>query len=733
MHRLVFRGGPWTLVWLVALGLTACAPPEPDLFERLEDGFFVPVTLGVELIGFDERTVEDPAAGILPLRARKVGDWGVTGPFGWQPVGERVVFDLRRQDLEDSELFLDLYRVLPDSGSLPPLTVTVLLEGQDLGQYDLGVGRTSLRMSAPPELPAWGGRVELLFDDSLEERIAELRPGVALERAAFLPPGESPQRREKPPVAHLDADRRVLELPSAGSFLWPLDVAASTLVLELQVASEARAEIAQVGFEGERRVLSEEPAGGWRSVEVELGEPGRRLFLEVRVLAEGGKTEEPPVRLRSPRWHSGEELVEAQQGPTLGEVSPRPDVYLLLLDAARGDRFLDDYPRPVIPRIDEVKAEGLTFRRAYSECPSTVCSIPNMVSGLELLPMGSPSKPLRLPGDVVTLAEVLQEAGYRTVAFTSNPYNSRSRGTHQGFDDFVEMWGEPAHLMAQRAAEILAEQPAEEPLFLSLHMVPPHEPYDPTPEFDLFGDPDYSGPMTPGLSLRDFREGRMELNAEDFAEVEALYDGNLRRGDDAVGQVLDAARAAGRYRDALVLVVSDHGEAFLEHGVHGHNTTLYEEMLHIPFILRLPGGERPAEVDLDRLVALSDVVPTVLARLQLESPEGLNGVDVVASPPDPDRVLVQRIPHPLTPTWSTISARFKTLSRPHFRIQELYDLRQDPSETDDLVFEQPLLFAGFQRLRQLQQARADSRQLEGGDADLTAQEEETLRSLGYLD
>jgi arylsulfatase A-like enzyme len=337
-----------------------------------------------------------------------------------------------------------------------------------------------------------------------------------------------------------------------------------------------------------------------------------------------------------------------------------------------------------------------------------------------------------VPEGVDTLAEILGGAGYRTVAFTANPYNSRSRGTHQGFEEFVEMWGEPAHLMAERAAEVLASQAAGEPLFLSLHMVPPHEPYDPTPEFDLFGNPEYSGPMEPGLLLRDFREGRMPLDATDFAEVEALYDGNLRRGDDAVGQVLDAARAAGRYRDALVLVISDHGEAFLEHGHQGHNTTLYEEMLHIPFILRLPGGERPAAVDIDRLVTLSDVLPTVLGRLGLETPEGSNGVDVLSAP-DPDRVLVQRIPRRQAPLWSTVSGRFKTIAQPHFRHQELYDLGQDPGELENLVFEHPLLFAGFQQLRRLEQARVVDRQLEAGDADLTTQEEDTLRSLGYLD
>ena len=109
----------------------------------------------------------------------------------------------------------------------------------------------------------------------------------------------------------------------------------------------------------------------------------------------------------------------------------------------------------------------------------------------------------------------------------------------------------------------------------------------------------------------------------------ALYDGNLRMADDAVGEVFAALQADERWDDAIILVTSDHGEAHLEHGVQGHNSTLYDEMLHIPFILRLPGGQAAPRVDTRQLVVLSDVVPTVLGWVGVEPRVEVDGIPYI--------------------------------------------------------------------------------------------------------
>jgi arylsulfatase A-like enzyme len=334
-----------------------------------------------------------------------------------------------------------------------------------------------------------------------------------------------------------------------------------------------------------------------------------------------------------------------------------PDIVIVILDAARAGNFgVFGYERDTSPNIDALARESLVFTRAYSECPTTACSIPNLISGLPFVHQETEAREQRIDDRVVTLAESLGEIGYRTIGISANPKNSRARNGDQGFDEFLQLWQRSGRrqpelqtdpqLLTDSAIQFLGHAPTDQPLFLQLHYVPPHEPYRPTPEFDRFGDPGYDGPVVPGFKLKGVRTGRIELDAADRAELLAHYDGNLLMADAAVGRLFDALKQRGRWDSSVVLVVSDHGEAFFEHGEQGHNTTLFDEMLHIPFILRLPPRADVEHVDTGQVVALSDVVPTILGFVGLAPAPGVNGVDLIAAPPDPGRVLFhRRIPY----------------------------------------------------------------------------------------
>ena len=164
------------------------------------------------------------------------------------------------------------------------------------------------------------------------------------------------------------------------------------------------------------------------------------------------------------------------------------------------------------------------------------------------------------------------------------------------------------------------------PLFMMLHYVPPHEPYSPAPRFDLFGAADYRGTANGELqTLRAIDSGELLPTRDDLEEIVSLYDGNLRMADEAVELVLRTLQRRDRWTRTAVLVVSDHGEAFHEHGRMGHNSTVYEEMLRVPFILRLPAGERPSRVDTEMLVSLEDIVPTLLGLAGVRPASELSG------------------------------------------------------------------------------------------------------------
>jgi arylsulfatase A-like enzyme len=418
-----------------------------------------------------------------------------------------------------------------------------------------------------------------------------------------------------------------------------------------------------------------------------------------------------------------------------------PDVVLILLDAARGDRFTGEYARDTTPRIRAELGDALAFRRAYAECPTTSCSVPAIVTGASFLAGGDVFTGRRLPEELTTLAESLAAAGYHTVGLSASPNNAAQRNTTQGFAEFRELWGKgnpywgPA-AQVRLAVEAIAQAPRDRPLYLQLHLLPPHQPYEPPPELDRFTDPAYRGPVTPRMSLVPYSLGGATLPPADLAQLVGLYDGNVLVADDAVGQVVAALRAAGRFERSLLVVTSDHGEAFMEHGVQGHNTTLYDEMLHVPLLVRLPGSERPPAADLDRLASSLDIVPTVLGALGLPVPPEVDGMDLLGPAPDPrrPRILFHRTSAPKGAAYAVRAGRFKAIARPAQARQELYDLERDPGETEDLAFARPDLFAGLGLLLAQHLARSGAEALPTGEAvELTGEAREALEALGYVD
>ena len=742
------RSFPWTRRPFYVLAFSAwcllasgCGTESgQDVFQSFEEGRFLPRWNVAQTTGFDPTQGTDPSQGSLPLPAFVEEGWGAATFLGWRPVGDVASLKVQRRSAELSELLVAFRRLETEGAAMERTKVEVRFEDTILGSFELGTGRREHLLAVPPTAAVGNGRLEFRFEPRLDQPKVG-RPWIVLERVGFLRPGEKPPGRRQIPSHSLDEERRTLEIPEPGEFLWPFQVPSGggELSFRTDLPADEVLIATAVDLDGQRHEL-----GQWeRSSRITLDLSPfaeRTIFLSLEKTSSSG-----PASIIEPRFSSAapttvaakaaEDTSESSEAASVpAESQPTanpPDILLILLDAARGDRFLD-YHRPVIPNISEFAQDALVFRRAYSECPSTVCSIPNLVTGLPFLPLGSPRRPKKVDDGVVTLAESLRDLGYKTVAISGNPYNSRSRGVHQGFEEFHEMWRKRTHVLVNRAIEVL-ETESDRPLFLFLHLVPPHEPYAPGPEFDLFGDPDYSGPVNPKFPLRPMRRGDFEIGPDDIEELIALYDGNLLLGDAAVGQVFEAAKRSGRYDHSLTLLVSDHGEAFFEHGRQGHNSTVYEEMLHIPFILRLPGGEIPPKVDLDRLVNLSDVVPTVLGQLGQAPAPGVDGIDLLHTPTDPERVIYHRVPIETSPSWSARTWRYKSIARPHMRQQELFDLESDPGERKNLLLDQPQLFAGLHQLLRHHRARAEAAGIQAEDSEFTEEEKETLRSLGYLD
>ena len=308
------------------------------------------------------------------------------------------------------------------------------------------------------------------------------------------------------------------------------------------------------------------------------------------------------------------------------------DMLVLVVDALRGDRLgCTGAPHDVSPNIDALAADGVLFERAIAQSTFTGCSIASIFTGLNPhhhgLYWGSLTK-----GEVVsahalspvhfTLAERLAERGYRTASWFQNRMLREELGFGQGFEVYQEIRGEKSdgsRRIIDSYLAWLADRPDETPTFAYLHVLDLHDPYDPRPPFDAMFQgpaavaPDYDASAPDGWRswLQQVKRGEREVSAAELEWITAHYDGAIASIDRQVGRLVDGLNQLGRYQDTLIVLTADHGDGFGEHGFLGHTNSPYDELVHVPLILKLPDA-RAAGSMLPFQVRLIDILPTMM-------------------------------------------------------------------------------------------------------------------------
>jgi arylsulfatase len=437
----------------------------------------------------------------------------------------------------------------------------------------------------------------------------------------------------------------------------------------------------------------------------------------------------------------------------------RPPVVLIVFDALHAGHVTHlGYERETTPHLDALAAEAVSFSRAFAPAPYTLASIPSLLTGRRPDSHGVTTPAAKLGAEETTLAEHLQAAGYRTVAAVGNPNGSARFGNDQGFDVFEELFrldeggGDYERASAARfvefAGEVLAGDSGAAPLFLYLHVLEPHAPYVMPDEYrSLWLDPAYDGPFESGEAqpFLDTIMGELEAGPEDVTAAIALYDANLRWADHNLGELRVQLEAAGLWDEALVIVTSDHGEAFWEHGRWGHMDHLYDEQLRVPLVIKLPAGRGLRGVVRDELASLLDVAPSLCQWLDLPL-RGLplDGLPLAALVEDAtwrpnERELLLRTHHEIahlalrSDEHKTIVERTQNAKRGGVKTRvQHYDLARDPSEATN-VYESQRERADehARRLEAWSLEAAVNRNQRG--ATMNAEELEMLEKLGYVD
>ena len=417
----------------------------------------------------------------------------------------------------------------------------------------------------------------------------------------------------------------------------------------------------------------------------------------------------------------------------LAGVAAPPNIILITLDTVRADRmgFLGS-KRGLTPNLDALARQSVVFTRAYSQVPLTAPSHATILTGT--YPQFHQVSDFQVPlaPELPYAPEILRVHGYRTAAFVAasvlDPHMQFAPGFDRGFDTYdagfrTRRPGEDRYRTTERrGTEVVAHalawlnQHPKGPFFIWVHLYDAHHPYDPPQPYKS-------------------------------KYASAPYDGEIAYADSAVGKFLNQLRARGLYDGAVIAVMADHGEALGEHGEDTHGIFLYDETIHVPLVMKLPGGISAGK-RIENRVGLVDVLPTILQAVRVSVPpevqgESLLGMMTPKSAPaesggasgaaSADRPAYAETDYPHRAYgWSSLRAlrtgKYLYIKAPR---QELYDQSANPNAEHDLSAASAAVTSTLAgQLDAFRQKTSNSREAPKSAVDPEAQEK--LAALGYV-
>lgn len=478
--------------------------------------------------------------------------------------------------------------------------------------------------------------------------------------------------------------------------------------LSLHVAAVGPCEVQLLGL-GAPVLISPEQA--WQTLQLPVGKQtlevmapcGLGAALDASELPQAWLRPLPPVVVGPPpqqgwkarlvRWFNG----EAQPPPAPPPASPpaappasppasqeKPDLVLITIDTLRPD-FLTPYGEkmPLAPQLTALAQQGTTYLRARAHSPWTGPSVASLMTGrmsagLDRMAELAPTLP--------TLAEQLERQGYRTLAAVNNPRLAADTGMNRGFERY-RTFGEDEELVAA-LPELLKSGKAGQPVFLWVHLLGPHLPFDPS-EQDLA----VAG-WDPSLGEPTYEEGEVikpeaEFSPEERRKFRLLYRADIHHADRNLGQVLEAVRA--RLPKAALVLTSDHGEEIWEHGAHGHGHAFWRELLAVPLLAVGPLW-KPGSTD-SHLVRLCEVAPTFLKLAGAPRPDTMLCDTLLDREHNPRSMAANPLRGPRL--ISVEGRRWKLIRDELGPAQALYSA--EGPEKDDLKAQEPNVVAAFSR------------------------------------
>jgi arylsulfatase A-like enzyme len=625
----------------------------------------------------------------------------------------------------------------------PAQVISASVNGRPIGQQVMQGDWTDYEMELPADALRFG-------DNQLELTFAHVAAGAPGDErqlaAAFVFVDVTPADRPAPPAAGAAGEPPGTVRLAPGEGLKYLVRIADPTALDIEVACDGGAAggaglsvwMNDVGAHASASSVAHLPActtpdGRAAAGHLEMA-AGATVVRELYVLHDRSSAQ--PVTLQRL-------VLTRRRAPAVA----RPNVLLVVLDALRADHLhAFGYERDTAPWLERLGEHSAVFTRAFAQAPMTIASVPSLLTGT-YPPVHRVTTTQGLGPDLPTLAEVLGAHGYATVAFSASPFVVAQFGLARGFAEFFPLVAtvpkrargvddvvRAETMLSAVQAWLAHSSPA--PWFMYLHFLQPHAPYAPPPPYrGSLGSVDGFDGREDELTLAE-RHGPAAAATLRRAAIDR-YDENIRYVDGALGRLLRQLALLGELEQTVVVVTADHGEQFLEHSRFGHpSSSLYEESIHVPLIIREPGG---AAARIDALVESIDVPSTILELAGIAPPLG-QGRSLVpllrGSTPSPEwavfsfgRTEPEADGGPASDIETVRTGDRKLVRSP--AAVELYDLDSDPEEQRNLAADRADVVGAL--TAELAAARAvfPAANRAGAVPDIDARTREHMRALGY--
>jgi arylsulfatase A-like enzyme len=447
------------------------------------------------------------------------------------------------------------------------------------------------------------------------------------------------------------------------------------------------------------------------------------------------------------------------------------NVLLITIDSLRADHVGLQDGQNIAPNITPSEDQGTYFSQAIANGPNTPSSFPSILTGTLPLMYGGYHY---LDNDRSFLAKKFESEGYTTVGYHSNPHLGENRNYDAGFSTFNDsaegsdiiarfkdsieqrldsdstvysllrrMWHYftlTTDSSAYARAPTITENAlnwfdeacdTESPFFMWLHYMDVHYPFTPPDHFfEELGYSQLSKSRIAELNGK-MQESPGSLTDEDVDDLLKLYDGEIRFTDHYIGELLDYLEQQDILDETIVIITADHGEAFGEHGRFGHHPYLYDELLQVPMIVYAPMYESRV---IDQQVSLLDLGPSLCDMLEIDIPEAMQGASFEPLLRGED--IDEEVAIATGMDGQTLACRtsgWKCFWKVKEEKVELYDLRSDPNELDDVSTDNPTMLEELQGVMENYLDEAEQMDIELPEMKESPEVRQRLRELGYVD